>query len=118
MLDVALEWSQALKFCQRLHGGSLLTLHGPQDLVSRGLSRGTASRHTAPPPQPPRSCSLTAENARLVWVSSPPPACLAPPPQVWLQEELQVSVWTGLRSAGRNRWSWADGTPFHQALQR
>ncbi|KAJ6652004.1 hypothetical protein lerEdw1_015829 [Lerista edwardsae] len=65
MLDVALEWSQALRFCQRFHGGSLLTLHGPEDL-----------------------------------------------------EELQVSVWTGLYSTGRNRWSWADGTPFHKALQR
>lgn len=34
VLDVALEWSQAQRFCQRFHGGSLLSLNSPQDLVS------------------------------------------------------------------------------------
>ncbi|XP_053138655.1 uncharacterized protein LOC128339115 isoform X2 [Hemicordylus capensis] len=33
MLDVALEWSQALRFCQRFHGGSLATLNSPADLA-------------------------------------------------------------------------------------
>uniref|UniRef100_UPI00109EED03 uncharacterized protein LOC114585878 n=1 Tax=Podarcis muralis TaxID=64176 RepID=UPI00109EED03 len=68
VLDAALEWSQALKFCQRFHGGSLAMLSGPQDLV-------------------------------------------------WLQKELEVSVWTGLRG-GRGLWHWADGAPFNKALQR
>ncbi|XP_078238759.1 uncharacterized protein LOC110087453 [Pogona vitticeps] len=69
VLDAALEWSQALTFCQRFHGGSLVTLRGPQDLA-------------------------------------------------WLQEELQVSVWTGLRSSGGDLWSWADGAPFNPVLRR
>ncbi|XP_042334607.1 uncharacterized protein LOC121936433 [Sceloporus undulatus] len=70
VLDVALEWSRALTYCQRFHGGSLLTLSSPQDLV-------------------------------------------------WLQEELQVSVWTGLRSSSRrDLLSWADQSPFNAALQR
>ncbi|KAM3825566.1 uncharacterized protein M6D78_015869 isoform 1-T1 [Vipera latastei] len=33
VLDVALEWSQAQRFCQRFHGGSLLSLNSPQDLM-------------------------------------------------------------------------------------
>ncbi|XP_062815164.1 uncharacterized protein LOC103281621 isoform X2 [Anolis carolinensis] len=74
VLDVALEWSQALRFCQRFHGGSLLTLSSPQDLA-------------------------------------------------WLQEELQVSVWTGLRSSSdsggrKDLLRWADGSPLSASLQR
>ncbi|KAJ7308064.1 hypothetical protein JRQ81_008568 [Phrynocephalus forsythii] len=68
-LEAALEWRQALAFCQRFRGGSLVTLNSPQDLV-------------------------------------------------WLQEELQVSVWSGLHSGGGERWSWADGTPFNQVLRQ
>ncbi|XP_034292174.1 uncharacterized protein LOC117676650 isoform X2 [Pantherophis guttatus] len=33
VLDAALEWSQAQRFCQRFHGGSLLSLNSPQDLM-------------------------------------------------------------------------------------
>ncbi|XP_025022899.1 uncharacterized protein LOC103051028 [Python bivittatus] len=33
VLDAALEWSQAQRFCQRFHGGSLLSLNSPQDLI-------------------------------------------------------------------------------------
>ncbi|KAH0615634.1 hypothetical protein JD844_005095 [Phrynosoma platyrhinos] len=77
VLDVALEWSRALTFCQRFHGGSLLTLSSPRDLVL-------------------------------------------------LQEELQVSIWTGLHSSSssnrnssrRDLLSWADQSPFNAALQR
>ncbi|XP_063172088.1 uncharacterized protein LOC134506037 isoform X2 [Candoia aspera] len=33
VLDAALEWSRAQRFCQRFHGGSLLSLNSPQDLI-------------------------------------------------------------------------------------
>ncbi|XP_070614476.1 uncharacterized protein [Erythrolamprus reginae] len=33
VLDAALEWSQAQRFCQRFHGGSLLSLKSPRDLM-------------------------------------------------------------------------------------